>query len=196
MTSFFARQQGTTLNFGSKFQSVASSLRPLLGYHPNFEEFASVLEKRMPYRFSTEIGDTTRERDMLAMISGGNHKSAQDNPEQVRRLLTKDVVHGFSMVLPIELVPLIPKAMVQPTGLAQQRVLDEKGQRNDQVPNDTEPQLHRDGQGRAAFSQQQNRHDGLSRNDLWMVPATHPSLYCGALLGVTGDRDIYIQVRL
>ena len=34
------------------------------------------------------------------------------------------------MVIPIELVPLIPNAMVQPVGLAKQWALDKNGNRN------------------------------------------------------------------
>ena len=63
------------------------------------------------------------------MLERGNHKSAQEEPEIVEQLLSKDVVHGFSMVIPIELVPLIPNAMVQPVGLAKQWTLDEEGNR-------------------------------------------------------------------
>ena len=36
---------------------------------------------------------------------------------------------GFQFVIPIELVPLIPNAMVQPVGLAKQWTLDEEGNR-------------------------------------------------------------------
>ena len=57
------------------------------------------------------------------MLVRGNHKSAKEEPEIVEKLFTKDVVHGFSMVIPIELVPLIPNAMVQPVGLAKQWTL-------------------------------------------------------------------------
>jgi hypothetical protein len=128
MTKFLEGQRGTTLDFGAEFRSV-EALRPLLGRHPNFEELAIVITSGMPYRYAQDIDDDTREKEMLAMIARGNHKSAQANPEQVGRLLSKDVVHGFSMVLPIEVVPLIPGAMVQPTGLAEQWVLNEEGER-------------------------------------------------------------------
>ena len=47
----------------------------------------------------------------------GNHKSAQEGPVIVEQFLSKDVGHGFSMVIPIGLVPLISKAMVQLVGL-------------------------------------------------------------------------------
>jgi hypothetical protein len=83
----------------------------------------------MPYRYTREITETERETEVLAMLARGNHKSAQDEPEIVGKLLSKDVVHGFSMVIPIELVPLIPNAMVQPVGLAKQWTLDEEGNR-------------------------------------------------------------------
>jgi hypothetical protein len=64
------------------------------------------------------------------MLQLGNHKSAQEEPEiAAEQLLSKDVAHGFSMVIPMELVPLIPHAMVQPVGLAKQWTLDEKGNR-------------------------------------------------------------------
>jgi hypothetical protein len=59
-------------------------------------------------------------KEVKAQIERGNHKSAQANPEQVGRLLSKDVAHGFAMVVPTAMVPLIPHAMVQPTGLAEQ----------------------------------------------------------------------------
>jgi hypothetical protein len=128
MTRFLATQRGSTLDFGAEFRSV-ESLRPLLGRHPNFEELATVLTSGMPYRYAQEIDEEARFKEMSALIARGNHKSAQSNPEQVGKLLAKDVVHGFSMVVPIGLVPLIPNAMVQPTGLAEQWVLNEKGER-------------------------------------------------------------------
>ena len=51
------------------------------------------------------------------MLARSNHKSAQEEPAIVEQLLSKDPVHGFTMVIPIGLVPLISKAMVQLVGL-------------------------------------------------------------------------------
>ena len=66
------------------------------------------------------------------MLARGNHKCAQEDPAKVEQLLSKDVVHRFSMVIPIEVVPLISNAMVQPVyrKLAKLWTLDEKGNRN------------------------------------------------------------------
>jgi hypothetical protein len=126
--NFFQQQTGTTLAFGSEFRPI-EQLRPLLRRHPGFPELAEVLVTGMPYRYSREITEKEREQEVLAMLVRGNHKSAKDEPEIVEKLLTKDVVHGFSMVIPIELVPLIPNAMVQPVGLAKQWTLDDQAKR-------------------------------------------------------------------
>jgi hypothetical protein len=111
--NFFQDQAGSTLAFGFEF-------RPVLHQHPGFEELAEILMTGMPHRYSKAITKTERETEVLAMLVRGNHKSAQDKPVIMQQLLSKDVVHGFSMVIPIELVPLILNAMVQPVGLAKQ----------------------------------------------------------------------------
>jgi hypothetical protein len=116
------------VDFGSEFRPL-QQLSPLLRQHPGFAELAEVIVTGMPYRYSREITEEERETEVLAMLSRGNHKSAQEEPAVVEKLLTKDVVHGFSMIIPIALVPLIPDAMVQPVGLAKQWTLDEQANR-------------------------------------------------------------------
>jgi hypothetical protein len=81
----------------------------------------------MPHRCAVELEEEQRAKEVSVQIKRGNHESAQANPEQVGRLLAKDVAHGFAMVVPTDLVPLNPGAMVQPTGLAEQWVLDNNG---------------------------------------------------------------------
>jgi hypothetical protein len=125
---FFETQAGTTVDFGSEFRPL-EQLSPLLRQHPGFAEFAEVIVTGMPYRYSKEITEEEREKEVIAMLARGNHKSAQEEPEIVGKLLSKDVVHGFSMILPIGVVPLIPDAMVQPVGLAKQWTLDDQANR-------------------------------------------------------------------
>jgi hypothetical protein len=125
---FLDGQRGATLDFGSEFRP-AQRLRPLLGGHPNFDELEEVITNGMPYRYAVELEEEQRAKEVSAQIKRGNHKLAQANPEQVGMLLAKDVAHGCAMVVPTDLVPLIPGAMVQPTGLAEQWVLDNNGKR-------------------------------------------------------------------
>jgi hypothetical protein len=80
----------------------------------------------MPYQYSREMTEKERETETIAMLARSNHKSAQEEPEIVGKLLSKDMVHPFSMIVPIGLVPLIPNVMVQPVGLVRQWTLDKK----------------------------------------------------------------------
>ena len=63
------------------------------------------------------------------MLARGNHKSAQLEQGRVGELLAKDVVHGFTIPLPIATIKLIPGAMVQPLGLVQQWTVGPDGER-------------------------------------------------------------------
>ena len=119
----------STLNYGSEFRTV-DELKPLLGKHPNFHELATVLSNGMPYIFTRELDPATKFDEMQTLIDRGNHKSAQENPEQVGILLGKDVHHGFVIPIPKEIIHLIPNAAVQPLGLVQQWTTKEDGSRS------------------------------------------------------------------
>ncbi|KAI2502043.1 hypothetical protein MHU86_12446 [Fragilaria crotonensis] len=119
----------STLGFGSEFRRV-SELRPLLGRHPHFPNLEQILSEGMHYVFNRELSQSEREKEVAAMMIRGNHKSAQSEQEQVRKLLAKDVLHGFSIPIPIGVVKEIPGAMVQPLGLVQQWTVGPDGTRS------------------------------------------------------------------
>ena len=118
----------TTLGYGSEFRTVAE-LKPLIGTHPNFLALAQILENGMPYVFTRELNPVTKSAELETLLARGNHKSAKEFPEQVTKLLTKDVLHGFTIPIPTEAVRKLPGAAVQPLGLATQWTLNEEGER-------------------------------------------------------------------
>jgi hypothetical protein len=59
----------------------------------------------------------------------GNYKSAQENEDDVKRLLQKDVHHGFLLPMNPATVRKLKGSMVQPAGLALQFALLEDGSR-------------------------------------------------------------------
>jgi hypothetical protein len=118
----------STLGFGSEFRKV-SELEPLLGKHPHFTQLAKLLTEGMHYVFHRELSPTERRNEVSAMLARGNHKSAQSEQPQVGKLLAKDVLHGFSIPIPISVVGRIPGAMVQPLGLVQQWTVNPEGKR-------------------------------------------------------------------
>jgi hypothetical protein len=132
MTTFtwnLVRANGnTTLGFGSEFRTV-DELRPLLGNHHHFERLAALLTNGMDYVFTRELSETERGNEVKAMLTRGNHKSAQAEQEQVGKLIAKDVLHGFTIPIPVESVMSIPGVMVQPLGLVQQWTVGPDGSR-------------------------------------------------------------------
>ena len=120
--------EDTTLGFGSEFRTV-NELRPLLGNHCHFERLAELLTNGMDYVFTRELSELERGSEVKAMLARGNHKSAQADQVQVGRLIAKDVLHGFTIPIPVGVVTSIPGAMVQPLGLVQQWTVDADGNR-------------------------------------------------------------------
>ena len=157
-----------TLGFGSEFRTV-TELRPLLGKHVHFEKLEALLTTGMEYVLSRELSEVERMGEVKAMLVRVNHKSAQ-----VGRLITKDVLHGFTIPIPVGIVELIPGAMVEPLGLAKQFTIGPDGERVIK---------YRLTQGLSFSSDKtvdpmsinslESGHGLLSRDDLWVVPPAH-----------------------
>ena len=124
----FRQHPDTTLSYGSEFRSV-KQLRPLLGRHPNFEPLATMINEGMSYVFTREISDVEQRDETARILERGNHKSAQEESEQVRKLLAKDVIHGFTIPISVDSVLRIPRAGVQPLGMVTQATVNDKGER-------------------------------------------------------------------
>ena len=126
--SLIKAHSSTTLGYGSEFRTVRE-LRPLLGRHSHFEKLADLLTNGMDYVFTREVSESEREGEVIAMLSRGNHKSAQSEQGQVGSLIAKDVLHGFTIPIPVDTVHKIPGVMVQPLGLVQQWTVSPDGKR-------------------------------------------------------------------
>jgi hypothetical protein len=100
-----------------------------MGGHPNFGPLAQIISDGMDYRYSRSITDEERTLERTALLARGNHKSAKDEPEQIERLLKKEVDHGFAIPVPIDVVSRIKNSSVQPLGLAKQFGLSSDGTR-------------------------------------------------------------------
>ena len=123
-----ASHQETTLGYGSEFRPI-DQLTLILGRHPLFPKLAHLVSSGMSYHFNRALSEEERTSEVTGMIARGNHKSADTKQEQVKRLLFKEVLHGFSLPLPPRIVPLIRNAMVQPYGCAKQWTINESGNR-------------------------------------------------------------------
>jgi hypothetical protein len=92
-------QRGTTVSFGSEFRPV-NQVRGLLSKHPGFGELEKILTYGMDYCYLNELTDDERLDEMLANLQRGNHKPAQDESNQVAKLLKKRRQPWFFMDYP------------------------------------------------------------------------------------------------
>jgi hypothetical protein len=152
--------QDSTLGYGSEFRPV-EQLRSILGTHPQFPALETICREGMNYRFHTELSDAT---ELSAMVERGNHKSAENEPGVVNKLLLKDVTHGFSLPIPPKTVALIPGGLVQPLGLAKQWTLNEKGRSHPKISAHTRPLVLR--LPRRMLRQRPHQHGTMRQDDI------------------------------
>jgi hypothetical protein len=131
MESLISQNNETTLAYGSEFRPI-HQLKSILGKHSHFQQLLTILQEGMAFRFSRTLTEVKRAMELKQIVAQGNHKSAEDKPEAVAQLLSKDVTHGFSMPIPLHVVKLIPRALAQPLGMAKQITLYDAGKR---IPN-------------------------------------------------------------
>jgi hypothetical protein len=128
MESLISRNYKTALVYGSKFRPV-QQLKSIIGDHPHFQQLQTILKEEMDFWFSWILTELERATELNQMIARGNHKSAEDEPGALVRLLSKDVTHGFLMPIPLHNVKLIPGALSQPLRMARQITINDGGQR-------------------------------------------------------------------
>ena len=62
---------------------------------------------------------------MKETLSFGNHKRAMRNPIMLRKLIEKNVVHGYGLVLPLSKTDRIPGVLLAPMNILTQNTIDE-----------------------------------------------------------------------
>ena len=74
-----------------------------------------------------DLPAANRKRDLVEALAFGNHKGAKANPKLLRKLVEKDVLFGYGLVLPLETLKVIPGALLAPINIMKQNTIDEHG---------------------------------------------------------------------
>ena len=72
-----------------------------------------------------ELEEGNRATDMKEALSFGNHKGAMRNPIFLSKLIEKDVVHGYGLVIPLSKIDQIPGVLLAPMNIMTQNTIDE-----------------------------------------------------------------------
>ena len=115
----------TPVGLGSEFRRP-SVLEPLLIRHPLWPKLKGLLlhGAQIPRQ---PISADDRQRDLDYHLKRGNHKSASIHADKVKTNLSDDVTHGYSLPLPIAILPRLTDAALAPLGLQVQKTIDEFG---------------------------------------------------------------------
>ena len=121
-----AAQAGTPLEYGSEFRTI-EELYPIFGDHPLWNDMRENLATGAIFPLK-ELDEETRSADFQAALERGNHKGAQKKLDLLFELMTKDVIHGYGLPLPLSKLPRVPGAVLAPVNIQAENTINEFGQ--------------------------------------------------------------------
>ena len=124
----FRRHVGTTVYHGSEFRPVEQLCR-VVGKHSGFPYLADMLTLGFDYQLERELTEQERTAELRAQLDRGNHKSAMQNLEEVRSLLSGDVRRGFILPIKADAIIHVRGLHLQPGGMVRQLSLKADGSR-------------------------------------------------------------------
>ena len=74
-----------------------------------------------------ELSTEVKLKDLKDAIEFGNHKGAKNNPDILRKLVEKDIIHAYSLVLPLDKIIRIPDVLMAPMNVMKKNTIDEHG---------------------------------------------------------------------
>lgn len=124
----FRRHIGTTVDHGSEFRPV-DQLKRVLGKHPGFTYLEEMFTSGFDYHLTRELTEQERRKELTAQLERGNHRSAVENLEEIRSLLSGDVRRGFVLPFRADALLNVKGLHLQPGGMVRQLSLKADGSR-------------------------------------------------------------------
>ena len=118
-------QNKSPIGYGSEFRPI-SSLEKVFSQHPCWNRMKSIMNEGSKWPMEP-LANKDREIDLKDALKFGNHKGATAKPELLKNLVSKDIKHGYGLVLPLHEVPRIPGALMAPMNIQKQNTIDENG---------------------------------------------------------------------
>ena len=113
------------LGYGSEFKPP-SVLEPLLRRHPNWAHLKKLLAEGSHWELE-DLDEEKRLSDLRDALDFRNHKGAENDPDKLKKLVSKDVKHGYALPLPLDRIQTIPHVYIAPMNVAKQNTIDEFG---------------------------------------------------------------------
>jgi len=103
-------------SFGSEFK-CADKLKTLFGNHYRWEKLRTVLTRGVEFPVS-KLEEKTRKEDLAAAFRRGNHASASQKNNILESAISKEIIKGWNIILPVDTYDHLPGAVLNPMGVA------------------------------------------------------------------------------
>ena len=114
------------LKYGSEFRPT-SLLQRLFHLHPLWTRLKNILDNGINYPVSP-LASSLRALDLQEALEFGNHKGVKSNKKFITKLLNTDVVHGYSLILPLRVASQIPNGLIAPMNVIAQNTITPLGE--------------------------------------------------------------------
>ena len=119
-------QRLSPLGYGSEFRPPGT-LERIFSNHPNWGRMKKILEEGSKWPLN-KLSEEKKKADVREASEFGNHKGATSNPELPKKLILKDITHGYGLILPLSKITRIPGVLVAPMNIQKQNTINEMGQ--------------------------------------------------------------------
>ena len=75
----------------------------------------------------SDVSPEEKKQDVDDALAFGNHKGAESNQQLLKKLVAKDVFHGYGFALPLSKIREIPGVLIAPMNIMKQNTIDEHG---------------------------------------------------------------------
>ena len=125
-----AGENNSILTPGTEFRKV-ENIEKIWKHRENWEKIKSILINGCTYPLQNEQDEKTRKKDLEAMVTRGNHKSAltPDHRIVLEKIQKKEVAQGFTFPITVECLMKLEGAAVIPMGVHDQWTVNEEGER-------------------------------------------------------------------
>lgn len=110
---------------GSEFKNP-SYLQEILQDHPHWDLFHKILLKGATFPLNP-ISNYLRLQDLLFHKERGNNKSVETNSNALASIIENDVIKGYALPLPAEILFKIPNTSLDPVGCICQHSINKQG---------------------------------------------------------------------
>jgi hypothetical protein len=120
-------QSDSPLGYGSEFKPI-ETLKLIFKNHSTWNRMKQILENGSKWPLQP-LNEEDRVKDLEEALVFGNHKKGVTQQQDLlKKLVTDDVIRGFSLPLPLDKITQIPGVLLTPLNIQAQNTINEHGE--------------------------------------------------------------------